>query len=287
MTHYKVLVDGQSVHGGNLTWSLPRQDESGNWLPGDWHEVKGDIVICENGLHLTTEPHRWMKWGAEIYVAEGDGDQDGGHGDKTAFRRARLLNKVDNPAWWTSAQEFVRGVSMLNWLKPDGSPNPEWKLFTAPTWAAAWDAARAAARDATEDAAEDASEDASGDAAWAAARVAAEDAARVATGDAAEDAAGDAAWAAAWDAAEDAAEDVTGAAARAAAEAAAWAAARAAGGDAALYVQIEHICADLLIDQSHRNHVQARWQVWQKGYALLCDVNGVLYVYAAESVTAP
>ena len=31
--------------------------------------------------------------------------------------------------------------------------------------------------------------------------------------------------------------------------------------------------------EKHLKHVLARWEVWQKGYGLLCDVDGVLYVY--------
>jgi hypothetical protein len=26
-------------------------------------------------------------------------------------------------------------------------------------------------------------------------------------------------------------------------------------------------------------HARARWDVWQRGFGLLCDVNGVFYVY--------
>ena len=84
---------------------------------------------------------------------------------------------------------------------------------------------------------------------------------------AARDAACDAAWNAAWNAAGNAA----GNAARNAAWAAAW--------DAQLMAQIQGICADLEIPEPHRQHVAARWEVWQMGYSLFCDVNGVLYVY--------
>jgi hypothetical protein len=42
------------------------------------------------------------------------------------------------------------------------------------------------------------------------------------------------------------------------------------------------IVSDLPVDQKHRDHVKARMEVWQKGYCLFCDVDGVLYVYAAE-----
>jgi hypothetical protein len=86
------------------------------------------------------------------------------------------------------------------------------------------------------------------------------------------DAARAAARAAAWDAAGDA---------RAAAWDAAWGAARAAAWDAALMARYV-ICTDLKIDPKHIKHVNDRWEVWKRGYALLCDINGVLYVYGVK-----
>ena len=67
---------------------------------------------------------------------------------------------------------------------------------------------------------------------------------------------------------------------------AAGAAVRAAAGDAARAAELMAaiaVCDGLNVDQKHVDHIKARWRVWQKGYALLCDVNGVLYVYAAEA----
>ena len=72
-------------------------------------------------------------------------------------------------------------------------------------------------------------------------------------------------WAAARDAAGDAARD--------AARAAAW--------DAALMARIK-VCDGLKLDKKHIDHANARWEVWQKGYALLCDIKGLLYVYEKE-----
>ena len=34
--------------------------------------------------------------------------------------------------------------------------------------------------------------------------------------------------------------------------------------------------------EKHEAHVLSRIEVWQKGYGLLCDVNGVLYVYVKK-----
>ena len=88
------------------------------------------------------------------------------------------------------------------------------------------------------------------------------------------DAARDAAWNAAWNAAGEAARD----AARDAAGEAAGEAAGDAAGDAAIYASML-ICPRGKLDPGHIAHIKARWDVWQRGYGLLCDVRGVLYVY--------
>jgi len=245
-TLYKVLVDGKSCHGGTMEWSLPQGD-----APGEWHRYDGALKICERGIHLTRNPMAWYKHRARIFEAEADGIAEW-QGDKCVAQAARLIREVEAPALWARIEKFVDGIASVQWFKPDGKPDPEWKLFTGDTWdtagAAAWDAARATARAA----------------AWDAARAAAWDAARAA----ARAAARDAAWAAAWDAA----------------RAAAWDAAGAAAVAADLLARIEFV-RDLSIDPKHIEHAEARWRVWQKGYALLCDVDGVLYVYAKGGLT--
>ena len=85
---YKVLVNGKSCNGGSMEWSLPDGD-----TPGEWHEVAGDISLCSNGLHLTPDPAQWWQDGAECYLAEGEGDQQGDN-TKIAVRRARLLRRL-------------------------------------------------------------------------------------------------------------------------------------------------------------------------------------------------
>jgi hypothetical protein len=140
-------------------------------------------------------------------------------------------------------EEVVEEVKRIDYFDMHGEPDPDWNLTPAPSWAAARDAARAAAGAAARAAAGAAAGAAAWDAAWAAARDAARDAAGAA--------AGAAAWAAAWDAA--------------------W--------DAALYVQVKLTDG---IDQKHIDHANARMDVWRKGYALYCDVNGKLYVYGVK-----
>ena len=58
-----------------------------------------------------------------------------------------------------------------------------------------------------------------------------------------------------------------------------WDEARDAAWDAAFYTRVKHICFGLKLDAKFRLHAEARSKVWEKGYCLLCDVNGTLYVY--------
>ena len=95
------------------------------------------------------------------------------------------------------------------------------------------------------------------------------------------------AWASASAAASAAARDSASAAASAAAMDAASAAASAAAMDAAmdaawdavLYARIIFLCAGLEIDEKHVERIKKRWAVWEAGYGVLCDVDGVLYCY--------
>ena len=49
--------------------------------------------------------------------------------------------------------------------------------------------------------------------------------------------------------------------------------------DAALMIQIK-IVEDLgIIENKHVLHAKQRWDVWQRGYGLYCDIDGKLYVY--------
>lgn len=80
------------------------------------------------------------------------------------------------------------------------------------------------------------------------------------------------------DAAKDAAED----AARDAALYSAWDVALYAAWDAARYACIFSgmlVCFGLNIELKHLIHLNARMEVWRKGYGLFCDVEGVMYVY--------
>ena len=87
---YKVLLNGESFHGGSMKWSLP----DGN-IPGEWHEVYGDLRFCSQGLHVTNDPAHWFSLGARVYLTECEGLVKKEH-DKACFRRVRLLRELDN-----------------------------------------------------------------------------------------------------------------------------------------------------------------------------------------------
>lgn len=133
---YKVLVNGCSVHGGTLEWSLPEDGK-----PGDWHEVQGPLVQCKNGLHLTPDPSRvWNqhRFGTspEAYLVEADGIEigDPAHDLEVVARRVRLLRRLT----WSELAEFgitpdgidhnhkhQRTLAKKRYPAPAPSPPPE------------------------------------------------------------------------------------------------------------------------------------------------------------------
>jgi len=165
-------------------------------------------------------------------------------------------------------KQFIESLKTIQWFEADGRPDSEWKLFGSMD--AAWDAARGdvrgdawnAARDAIREAAWNAAWNATGRAAW----------------NTAWNAAGYAAWDAAWDAAWATARVTARATARDIARVGAWGAAFDAAFDAALLA----IVIESGITGKHAAHARDRMRVWQKGYCLLCDANGRLYVYAVK-----
>jgi hypothetical protein len=91
MKLYKVLnEDGTCYHGGSGKWFLPRGNRPGKWMP----EVKGDLVLCENGYHLVTASQLIDWLGPALYEAEGCGDSMT-DGEKGVWRQARLLRRVE------------------------------------------------------------------------------------------------------------------------------------------------------------------------------------------------
>lgn len=184
MTTYKVLnLDGTPCHGGQGgAWSLPTKRADGSWEPGEWREVTGELVLCENGLHGCDGERQLVQWlGPLVCEMEYDGEVVLGE-DKVLGRRARLTRIVET---WNerTARLFVcdcaeRVLPIFERELVDDS-RPRVAIETARRYAngeatreelaASWDAAMDAARSAMA-AASAAAMTAAWDAAMAAAR---------------------------------------------------------------------------------------------------------------------
>jgi hypothetical protein len=79
---FKVLVDMKSCHGGEYTYTV------GKWTPRI-------TPSCYNsGWHVTSDPIKWWKPKAKIYLAVGDGAINSDNIDKAAFERVKLIEEV-------------------------------------------------------------------------------------------------------------------------------------------------------------------------------------------------
>ena len=153
---WKVLAEGgKPHHGGTGAWPLPKDGK-----PGAWVTVTGDLVPCENGLHLCRRQDLIGWLGPVIWEAEYTG-QVIDHGDKIVVRRARLVRRVRT---WNerTARLFACDCAeaVLHLFERDHPKDrrPRQAIETSRRFAAGTataaelDAARAAARDAARDA---------------------------------------------------------------------------------------------------------------------------------------
>ena len=173
-----------------------------------------------------------------------------------------------------SLEDFIAELRTLPYFQPDGKPDPDWILVLGKNWTVA----RIAAADAAKAAAKGGSNGTS-DSQWDAARTAAWNGARIAASDAGRNEA----WEKAWDLARDATREAVWTAARLAAPEAAWAVPWDAAWHIADYAAICVVCGDLDVLGQHFQTIERRIDVWRKGYALMAEVNGTLYVYATLS----
>jgi len=250
MKCYKCLrLNRASWYDGEFIWPLRKAVEVKGAEKGE---------ACGVGLHLAKSINDAFRYGgfpARVFEVKPLSPILGEDESKIRVAKAKLGENIILD-YVLAVNKFLKSIPKIKWFANREPSKFEWKLFENrdaagdAAWAAAGDAAWDAAWAAAWNAAGDAAWAAAGDAARAAARDAARDAARAAARNAARDAAGDAAWAAAWNAA----------------------------GGAALIAQVL-ICRGLKLDKKHIVHAEARWDVWKRGYGLLCDVDGIFYVY--------
>ena len=88
---YKVLnLDGSCYYGG-----------TGSWVQGEWREVTGELIPCENGLHVLTRDQLvyWLGPRIDTVEAAPDTEMICSEPDKTVVRRARTVSTLTT---WTS-----------------------------------------------------------------------------------------------------------------------------------------------------------------------------------------
>jgi len=180
MELYKVTgEDGSAFHGGY-----------GKWTKNRWRSVRGNLVPCENGLHLCRRQDLTMWLGPVIWRAEVDGEVIEAN-DKVVARKARVVERLDT---WNERIARLFAADCAEHVLPIF----EKAYPTDDRPRRAIEAARAYANGSIDAVSLTVASDAASDAAWAAARTAAKTAA--------------AAWYAAWAAATTAAGAVVAAA---------------------------------------------------------------------------
>lgn len=152
----------------------------------------------------------------------------------------RDVPREEWPAWWRGGVEFIESIRQIPRFSSQGDPDPAWRVFET----------RNDVRNV----------------AWRGSGVGN-------LGDARNDA---------WDAVLTVAHRNGRNSARKAISAAAIASIGNINDDAALDAVLLAsilVCDGINLDERHAVHARARWDVWMRGFGLLCDVDGVLYVY--------
>lgn len=89
--YYKFLNQDLLGPYSNAHWPLPTPES-----PGEWLEVSGELVMCENGLHVCEAEHllSWIDYA--LFEVEVDGERLDDQSQKICARRARLVRRVES-----------------------------------------------------------------------------------------------------------------------------------------------------------------------------------------------
>lgn len=87
---FKFLTKDNHGSLSGFKWPVPV-----GGFPGEWVGVDGELVMCNNGIHVCEwkDVLAWLD--ARMYLVETEGGYVRG-GDKLAFRRARLVHRVES-----------------------------------------------------------------------------------------------------------------------------------------------------------------------------------------------
>ena len=236
----------KSVMPNGCAW----YDGKTKWTKKPMPRILGnDTGPCGIGYHLAKTPEAAIGYGrfpCRLAIAEPCGHIVGEDHEKIRVTSARIVRWIPKPKWVKETERFLATIPGVKWMSLEGDVDPAWRVFD--THASAHASARASAYD-----------DSAYDSAYASACGSACGSARAS---ARASACASAYHASAYDSACASAYDSACASAR----------------DSALMAAM-CVCSDLPLDQKHRDHAKARWDVWKRGYGLLCDVGGILFVY--------
>lgn len=172
--------NAEPYHGGSSRWPLPTRNANGTWTPGEPITAAGELISCQNGLHIC-EPAHLIPWlGPVIHLVQvPEGVEELRGRDKLVVRTARLERTLTT--WNARTARHFACDCAERVLRCTADPRPAEAIRVARLFAdglatdreraaaatAAWEAAREAWAAAWEAARE------AGAAAWEAAREAA------------------------------------------------------------------------------------------------------------------
>jgi len=68
-------------------------DYQGKWRAGKWYKHDGELSMCNSGIHLTSEPFKWLKRNSRIFSVEHKGQVLSDNSDKCCFHEVRLTHE--------------------------------------------------------------------------------------------------------------------------------------------------------------------------------------------------
>lgn len=252
------------------------------WFNPAQHEAKlkfRDESIVEHydshtsiAAYYGVDEDQWNKWEYNPFTRELKLDKQNTADDRNTVQA--FIDAIEPEQWHDlsgdieSIRILLEEINHIDWFSGKGKLPEGIEMYVFDTWEAAKDAAgdtylesvRGAVWSVAMDAVMIAARDGARNDAWSAARDTTRDTTRNAAWNAAWNAADSATESAAWDA--NAPRDVS--------RDAAW--------DADLYAGV-CVCDGLPLAQEHIDRAHKRWQCWKAGYGVLCDINGVLYLY--------
>ena len=86
---YKIIAMNGTGGYSDFVWPLPSAEK-----PSKWVSVKGELSLCKNGLHATTNYKKWWQNGGRIFLFEPRGSFLSDSCSKICYRSGRLVREI-------------------------------------------------------------------------------------------------------------------------------------------------------------------------------------------------